>query len=135
MTAARTSSAASHQVSLEENSELPEPLRVTFRDEHPLMLGSANVAARLSRLAVKGTLSLQQTLPMQRKRDLLQLPQTNLNFETSLELEEESCKIVKKSAWEVCCSPRFEVLNRPSIQALRRWSGTSPPPSDVSFLV
>ena len=93
MTAARSSSAASHQVSLEENSELPEPLRVTFRDEHPLMLGSANVAARLSRLAVKGTLSLQQTLPMQRKRDLLQLPQTNLNFETSLELEEESCKI------------------------------------------
>lgn len=97
-------------MSLEENSELPEPLRVTFRDEHPLMLGSANVAARLSRLAVKGTLSLQQTLPMQRKRDLLQLPQTNLNFETSLELEEESCKILTTSAWEVCCSPLFEVL-------------------------
>ena len=51
----------SREVNLAQNSELPEPLRVTFRDEH-------------------------------RKRDLLQLPQTNLTFETSLELEEESFK-------------------------------------------
>ena len=85
------------QVNLAQNSELPEPLRVTFRDEHPLMLGSANVAARLQRLALKGSLSLQQTLPMQRKRDLLQLPQTNLSFETSLELEEESSKALRHS--------------------------------------
>ena len=83
------------QVNLAQNSELPEPLRVTFRDEHPLMLGSANVAARLQRLALKGSLSLQQTLPTQRKRDLLQLPQTNLSFEISLELEEESSKTLR----------------------------------------
>eukprot|EP00434_Breviolum_minutum_P028139 symbB.v1.2.024894.t1/scaffold2388.1/size114014/11 len=43
------------KVSLEENSELPEPLRVTFRDEHPLMLGSANVAARLCSLQRRGS--------------------------------------------------------------------------------
>lgn len=71
-------------------SQLPEEFLVIFRDEHPLMLGSANVAARLQRLSLHGNLSLQGlTLPTQRKRDLLRLPITDLHFDASLELEEE----------------------------------------------
>ena len=71
-------------------SKLPEEFLVTFRDEHPLMLGSANVAARLQQLALHGSLSLQGlTLPTQRKRDLLRLPITDLHFDATLGLEEE----------------------------------------------
>ena len=77
-------------MSLADGSELPEPLRLTFRDEHPLMLGSANVAAQLQRLALRGSAALRQDLPMQRKRDLLQLPTADFSFEAALSLEEET---------------------------------------------
>ncbi|CAJ1388220.1 unnamed protein product [Effrenium voratum] len=75
---------------LDEGSELPETLRLTFRDEHPLMQGSANVAALLQSLSLKGSLSLRQTLPMRRKRDLLQLPVADLHFNCALCLEEDT---------------------------------------------
>ncbi|CAJ1331975.1 unnamed protein product [Effrenium voratum] len=52
--------------------------------------GSANVAALLQSLSLKGSLSLRQTLPMRRKRDLLQLPVADLHFNCALCLEEDT---------------------------------------------
>ncbi|CAE7233050.1 SPAC6G9.14 [Symbiodinium sp. KB8] len=77
-------------MSLSDGSELPEPLRLTFRDEHPLMLGSANVCAQLQSLVLGGHAALRQDLPMQRKRDLLQLPTADFRFKAALSLEEET---------------------------------------------
>ncbi|CAE7488675.1 unnamed protein product [Symbiodinium microadriaticum] len=74
-------------MSLSDGSELPEPLRLTFRDEHPLMLGSANVCAQLQSLVLGGHAALRQDLPMQRKRDLLQLPTADFRFKAALSLE------------------------------------------------
>ncbi|CAE8655745.1 unnamed protein product, partial [Polarella glacialis] len=78
-------------LSIDEGSELPQELRLTFRDEHPLMLGCATIAVRLERAALQGTTSLSGELPMLRKRDLLKLPEADLIFEAAVLFEEETC--------------------------------------------
>lgn len=78
------------KMSLNDSSELPEPLRVTIRDEHPLMMGCANVAMVLERTALRGNIGVRGDLPMRRKRDLLQLPDADLRFDAQIRLEEET---------------------------------------------
>eukprot|EP00927_Polykrikos_kofoidii_P034331 TRINITY_DN29143_c0_g1_i1.p1 TRINITY_DN29143_c0_g1~~TRINITY_DN29143_c0_g1_i1.p1 ORF type:complete len:1594 (-),score=268.47 TRINITY_DN29143_c0_g1_i1:63-4553(-) len=75
---------------LDAGSELPETVRVLIFDEHPLMVGQASAACRLTRADVQGDLGFSVELPVRQKRDLLILPKVDLHVESSLALEDDA---------------------------------------------
>lgn len=81
---------ASISVKFDDGSMLPGTLQATFGDEHPLMLGRANVVTLLKDALIHGRCAATTELPMQRKRDLLQLPDVDLHFDVHVQLEEGS---------------------------------------------